>query len=80
MTEDKATLIPVETTPIEVLVEVIHNFRAPLGMLDGYAMLTQQDANQIENSIAEIRKIIGKLQLELQRVQDYLQARKDAEI
>ncbi len=64
-------------SPEEVLKQLVHNFRAPIATIYGYATIIQRDAGCVGEYAGEIVDISKNLQVELRQVTDYLNARQN---
>ena len=79
MVENEGESIPLTTSPEDVLIQILHNFRAPLATIKGYAAVIRQEIGHIEEGAEEIHRIAENLEAELKLVHEYLLAVKDRE-
>ena len=78
MVEDEGVSIPITTPPEKVLLQIIHDFRAPVNALTGYATVIQQDIENAGKCAEQIQKIAENLQADLRMVEEYLRALRDS--
>ena len=74
MKDDEYLVIPTTESPEQVLIQLVHEFRAPINAIKGHATLILREKVYIQEGAREIHRIAENMEKVQNAVFDYLRA------